>query len=292
MAEPPSTERALAASSPSTVEPPIESAASVERSDHAERSAHADGSASAEPDASVARAPAHRAAAHRRSPWPTRLAIIVILAFGAGVASELAGRRGAFLALAAGGTALLISRFMLPSSAHAAFARGDLPSASRRYRVVALTAWRIERRLHAELSLAAIALARADYPRAEALLDAFDPDALDLSARAAWLNNRAYALLRQGTRLDEAWKLSRAAMELRPDVPGIRHTHGLALLLRGQTDAAIAALDELHRMGDLPASLEAERCADLARAWTDKGEPDYAAEYRGRAVLARRRGAV
>ncbi len=224
--------------------------------------------------------------------WPARLAILIVLALAAGVTSELAGPRGAVLALAAGGAVLLLLRFMLPSSAHAAFARGDLPAAARRYLFIAHTAWRTERRLHAELSLAAIALARADYPRAEALLDALDPDALDLSARAAYLNNRAYALLRQGTRLDEAWRLARAAMELRPDVPGIRHTHGLALLLRGQTDAAIAALDELHRMGDLPASLEAERCADLARAWIDKGEPDYAAEYRGRAVLARRRGAA
>ena len=227
-----------------------------------------------------------------RSLWPTRVAILVALALAAGLGSEVAGNRGAVLALLAGGVVLLLLRFMLPSSAHAAFARGALPSASRRYRLIALTAWRAERRVHAELSLAAIALARGDYPRAEAALEAFDGDRLDLSARAAWLNNRAYARLRQGTRLEEAWQLSRAAMDLRPDVPGIRHTHGLALLLRGQTDAAIAALDELHRMGDLSASVEAERCADLARAWADKGEADYAAEYRGRANLARRRGAV
>lgn len=221
--------------------------------------------------------------------WLPRLLTIAALLLATGIAAQVAGAAAAVLALAGGGLLLQLLRFALPAAAHGAFTRGALPSAARRYRWIARTAWLRHRRLHAELSLAAVALADGDYAHAEAALAGFDGEALEMSARAAWLNNRAYALLRQNTRLDEAWQLSSQAMELRPDVPGIRHTHGLALLARGHTDAAIAALDELHRMSELPPALEAERCADLARAWGDKGETDYAAEYRGRAALAKRR---
>lgn len=219
--------------------------------------------------------------------WPARLATLFALAAAALLATAVGGGAAALITLAAGGLLLQLVRFALPAAAHAAFLRGDLPAAARRYRLLARTTWLRHRRRHAELSLAAVALAAGDYPRAEAALEAQRGDDLELSARAAWLNNRAYARLRQGTRLDEAWQLASAALELRPDVPGIRHTHGLALLMRGELDAAIAALDELHRMGELPPALEAERCADLARAWSDKGEAAYAAEYRGRAALAR-----
>lgn len=224
--------------------------------------------------------------------WLLRFATLAALCFAAGVASALAGPAAAVLVFAGGGLLLQLVRLALPAAAHGAFQRGELASAKRRYRWIARTAWLPRRRLYAELSLAAVALADGAYARAQAALDDVDGAALDLSARAAWLNNRAYALLRQGQDLDLAFRLSAAAMELRPDVPGIRHTHGLALLARGQLDAAIAALDELHHLGELPPALEAERCADLARAWSDKGEQDYAAEYRGRAALAKRRGAV
>ncbi len=224
--------------------------------------------------------------------WLPRFATLAALCFAAGVASSLAGTAAAVLVFAGGGLFLQLVRLALPAAAHGSFQRGELASAKRRYRWIARTAWLPRRRLHAELSLAAVALADGAYARAQAALAAVDGAALDLSARAAWLNNRAYALLRQGRDPDLAFRLASAAMELRPDVPGIRHTHGLALLARGQLDAAIAALDELHHLGELPPALEAERCADLARAWSDKGEPDYAAEYRGRAALAKRRGAV
>lgn len=225
------------------------------------------------------------------SMWPARLGTLAVL-FGVTAAAASLGRTTtAVLVLAAAGLFLQLLRFMVPASAHAAFRRGELTAAARRYRFIAHTTWMRHRRLHAELSLAAVALAAGEYRRAEAALEALDGEALELSARAAWLNNRAYARLRQGNRLDEAWQLASAALELRPDVPGIRHTHGLALLARGQLDAAIAALDELHRMGELSPALEAERCADLAKAWADKGEADYAAEYRGRAALAKSRGA-
>jgi tetratricopeptide (TPR) repeat protein len=225
----------------------------------------------------------------RASLWPARIGTVGIFGLAAGLGAELGGNRMAVLALLGTAAAFALLRFLLPSAAHAAFARGAFAEAARRYRLIALTAWFAPRRLHAELSLAAVALAAGELERAERILEGFDGARLEHSARAVWLNNRAYARLRQGTRLEEAWQLSTAAMALRPDVPGIRHTHGLALLLRGQIDAAIATLDELHRMSELPPALEAERCADLARAWSDKGEAAYAAEYRGRAALARHR---
>ncbi len=251
--------------------------------------ASADGAARASPRAAPASSLEGDGLLRR---WLARFATLALLGFAAGVGSALAGRAAALLIFAGGGLLLQLVRVALPAAAHRAFQRGDLAQARRRYRWLARTAWLAHRRRYAELSLAAVSLAAGDYDRAAAQLAAVDGEALDLSARAAWLNNRAYALLRQGRDLDEAGRLSSAALELRPDVPGIRHTHGLVLLARGRVDAAIAVLDELHQLGDLPSALEAERCGDLARAWSAKGEADYAAEYRGRAALALRRGAV
>ncbi|MBK7537234.1 MAG: tetratricopeptide repeat protein [Myxococcales bacterium] len=221
--------------------------------------------------------------------WGGRAAAITAVLLPTAVAAAVAGRAAGILAFATVGLLLQAVRFLLPGWAHAAFVRGDLTAAHRRYRALAKLAWLRQRRIHAELSLAAVALARGDHAAAEGYLARCSVDELDADARAAWLNNRAYARLRQGQGLDEALELAQAAVALRPDVPGIRHTHGLALLAHGKVDAAIKALDELHRMAELPAPLEAERCEDLAEAWSRKGETAYAAEYRARAVGARHR---
>jgi hypothetical protein len=219
--------------------------------------------------------------------WPSRAAVFATVALPTGVIAGLLGAPAAMLALANASLLLLVLRLALPTWAHGAFVRGHWSAAARRYRVIAATAWRRSRRQHADLSLSAVALARGDYLRAQQTLDALDGATLDVSARAVWFNNRAYARLRQGTELGRAQELSEAAMQLRPDVPGIRHTHALALLASGRIDASISALDELHQMAELPSALEAERCSDLATAWGQKGEADYAAEYRGRAAVAR-----
>jgi hypothetical protein len=42
-------------------------------------------------------------------------------------------------------------------------------------------------------------------------------------------------------------------------------------------------LDGMRTGGELPARLEAERCRDLAKAWSQKGETAYAEDYRLRA---------
>lgn len=223
------------------------------------------------------------------TPWGGRLTSLAAVLLPTSVAAAVAGRAAAALAFAAMGLSLQVLRFALPAWAHAAFARGELGAARRRYRLLASLTWLRHRRVHAELSLAAVELALGQHAAAQAALDGLDDHELDGDARAAWLNNRAYARLRQHHQLEEAAALAHAAVQLRPDVPGIRHTHGLALLARGQVDAAIAALDELHRMTELPAPLEAERCEDLAAAWSQKGEAAYAAEYRRRAAQSRHR---
>jgi pentatricopeptide repeat protein len=73
----------------------------------------------------------------------------------------------------------------------------------------------------------------------------------------------------------------------RPDVPGLVHTLGVALLAAGRLDEAIRAFDSMWSSGELQAGLEAERCLDLARAWEQKGHPDYADDYRARAARTR-----
>jgi hypothetical protein len=58
----------------------------------------------------------------------------------------------------------------------------------------------------------------------------------------------------------------------------------MALLAVGRVDDAIAVLDGMRSGGELPPRLEADRCRDLARAWTQKGETAYAEDYRQRAA--------
>ena len=97
-----------------------------------------------------------------------------------------------------------------------------------------------------------------------------------------WLNNRACLALAGGDPVT-ALALADEATALRPDVPALQHTRGMALLAVGRIDDAISVLDQMRAGGDLAPRLEAERCRDLARAWTQKGEAAYAEDYRLRA---------
>jgi len=120
------------------------------------------------------------------------------------------------------------------------------------------------------------------------MLERIDPTRLRESARAAWHNNRAYALARSGGDPAQALADSDAAVALRPDLSGFRHTRGLVLLALDRVDEAIRELDAVWRRGageDAPL-LEAERCHDIGLAWSRKGEPDYAADYFERARRA------
>jgi tetratricopeptide (TPR) repeat protein len=134
------------------------------------------------------------------------------------------------------------------------------------------------------MSIAACWLAAGEVERGARALAKVDERALEGAARAAWLNNRAYAALRAGDDPAAALAWIDEATRLRPDVPGLVHTRGLALLACGRTDDAIRAFETMWELADLPPRLEAERCRDLARAWEAKGHLDYAADYRARAA--------
>jgi tetratricopeptide (TPR) repeat protein len=194
------------------------------------------------------------------------------------------------LAAGAGATALAFLIWVyLPRAAHRAFRRGLLSRASRLYRLQ--RALRLDRRARAQLdvSLAACAVARSEFEVALARLDLARPDDLGDAGRAAWLNNRAYARARRSFELDTALVDIDAALSLRPDVAGFRHTRGVVLLGLGRLEEAIRELDAAWRQraeGDDAPAEEAERCYDLGVAWASKGERDYAADYFARARLA------
>jgi tetratricopeptide (TPR) repeat protein len=175
----------------------------------------------------------------------------------------------------------------LPRAAHRAFRRGGFGRAQLLY--TALAALRIDRAARAALqvSIAACQLGRERHREGLARLDHLDPDRMGESARAAWHNNRAYALARSGGDPAQALLDSDAAIALRPDLAGFRHTRGLALLAQGRVEEAIKELDEVWKRTTDPAPLlEAERCYDIAQAWQRRGEQDYAADYYDRARRA------
>ena len=180
----------------------------------------------------------------------------------------------------------LFAWLVLPRLAHGAFERGRFARAARRYHVIELLAPSARRRRAARLSRAGCAVAMERTGVAEALLARIDGASLDASERAVWLNNRACVALAADP--EAALALVDEASALRPDVPALQHTRGMALLAVGRVDDAIAVLDGMRAGGELPARLEAERCRDLAKAWAAKGQTDYANDYRQRAeTLAR-----
>jgi predicted Zn-dependent protease len=173
----------------------------------------------------------------------------------------------------------------LPRAAHRAFRRGEVAVAARRYRTLARLALGHRRQRAAWLSEAACELASDDPARVAAgaaRLGETPPAGLDTVEEAVWVGNRAYAVLRQGD-ARRALELIDHALALRPDVAALQHTRGQALLAVGRIDEAIGVLDGLHALGELGPRLEAERCAELARAWAAKGEAAYAEDYRQRA---------
>lgn len=176
----------------------------------------------------------------------------------------------------------------LPRAAHRAFRTGRYGRAAAIYRILGLVRLGRGTRASIRVSLAACALGADDYDRALAILDRLHPEELSDAVRAAWLNNRAYALARGGRDVRAALEASDAAIALRPDVAGFRHTRGIALRELGRVDEAIRELDALWSQlaSDERPLLEAERCYDLALAWRAKGEDEYAADYFDRARLA------
>jgi len=218
----------------------------------------------------------------RRATW---LAFAIAIPVAAGLAG---GRLGAVFGAILAVVVALWLRFWLPRSAHGAFDAGLHARAARRYRILHAVATSDARERAAQLSRIACEIARGSIDRAEAMLARIDPAALDAAERAVWLNNRACAMLADARDPHAALALIDEASALRPDVPALQHTRGMALLAVGRIDEAIGVLDGMRAGGELPPRLEAERCRDLATAWARKGEVAYAEDYRLRAAgLAR-----
>jgi tetratricopeptide (TPR) repeat protein len=235
----------------------------------------------------------------RVSPLARRLArrLVVPGVLAAAVwAASFWGRFAAGVATVAAIALVALLYLVLPRLAHRAFERGDHRRAELLYRAVRVFLADPQTRAALDVSVAGCLVARGglvSIERALVELGRVDPETLGVAARAAWYNNRAYALARGGrtahpTTMADSLALIDRAVQLRPDVAGFRHTRGVVLLALGRVDDAIAELEEVWRClagDDAPPLLEAERCYDLGVAWRQKGEIDYARDYFQRAKL-------
>jgi predicted Zn-dependent protease len=213
------------------------------------------------------------------------LIVVVLPLLGGGLTGL---RTGGMAGIALGVLLVLWLWLWLPRSAHAAFEDGKYGTAERRYRLLGFVATTVARERAVLLSRAGCLVAAAQIERAQHLLASLDTNELVAAERAVWLNNRACAALAAGSDPHTALALVDEASALRPDVPAVQHTRGMALLAVGRVDDAIAVLDGMRAGGELPPRLEAERCRDLATAWSQKGQAAYAEDYRLRAeTLAR-----
>jgi predicted Zn-dependent protease len=211
------------------------------------------------------------------------VAVLAVVAAVLVVAASARLTLPATLALAA---IWLTTRVVLPRAAHRAFRAGDYGRAGGLYAILAAIRLDPAARAAARVSRAACRVGREDWSGALDALAGQAAAGLPEPVRAAWLNNRAYAVVRSGGSPAEALALADGAVALRPDVPGFRHTRAIALLACGRVDEAIRELDEVWRRGDERAPqplLEAERCYDLGLAWDRKGEAAHAADYFDRA---------
>lgn len=218
-----------------------------------------------------------------------KIAIALAVLATMAAAGALLGARAALVV----GVALLAGSLLvgtvLPRMAHRAFRRGAFTRAAVLYRVLRFLRLGRDVRASLEVSTAACMLGRERYRDGLALLSRVDPEVLGESARAAWHNNRSYALARSGGDAAAALADIDHAIALRPDLSGFRHTRGLALLALGRLDEAIRELDQVWLRQTAEAEqplLESERCYDLGLAWARKGERDYAADYFERARRA------
>lgn len=210
------------------------------------------------------------------------LAAIWLLArlFGSGMALGFAAVTAAWVVLVGS---------IVPRLAHRAFRKGRFGRSALLYRILIVARPSRSARSAVAVSLAACYLGRGDYRAGLRHLDRIRPERLSGAVRAAWLNNRAYAMVRAGASADIALAESERAIAMRPDLTGFRHTRGVALHALGRIDEAIRELDSLwprHAGGDVSPLLEAERCYDLGLCWSAKGELDYAADYFERARRA------
>jgi predicted Zn-dependent protease len=219
--------------------------------------------------------------------FPVRISVWLTVALAVPITTgTIAGRLGTLIGIGATILGSLWLWFWLPRSAHTAFEAGRYTAASRRYHLLHSLATSATRERAALLSRIGCHVASNELDAAARLFATIDTSKLDVSERAVMLNNRACALLATDPRA--ALAIVDEATALRPDVPALQHTRGMALLAVGRIDDAIHVLDALRGAGELAPRLEADRCRDLASAWANKGETAYADDYRLRAEALNR----
>src|SRR5689334_14966033 len=160
--------------------------------------------------------------------WARRLVVPGVSALLIYLAS-LHSRPAALLVAAAALLFVFLIYVLFPRLAHAAFERGDFGRAETYYRLTRTFIAAPAVRGAIDVSLAGCRLARGDFSGALTELDRVAPAALAVAARAAWHNNRAYALARGGGDAAALHDIDEA-VRLRPDIAGFRHTRGVVLL--------------------------------------------------------------
>ena len=166
-----------------------------------------------------------------------------------------------------------------------ALGRGEWKRARRLYCFLWLTSLDATQRCGCRLSLAACAATRGDYQLALQRLAAVR-DKLEGALLAVSLNLHAYCLGREKRDMRDALAMSERAIQLRPQVPGFRHTRGMLLLELGLLEESARDLQATWRESDGNDLLEAERCFDLGRLWSARGHDEYASDYFERAWRA------
>ena len=166
-----------------------------------------------------------------------------------------------------------------------ALSRGDSKRARRLYVFLGWTSLSSTARQACQLSLAACAASEGRYELALNKLARIESP-LEGSLLAVSLNLRAYCLARDTQEFNRALALSEEAVSLRPQVPGFRHTRGLILLELSRWDEALRDLEATWTEGPGDPLLESERCFDLGRLWSARGQRDYASDYFERAFRA------
>jgi tetratricopeptide (TPR) repeat protein len=166
-----------------------------------------------------------------------------------------------------------------------ALGRAQVGRAQRLYWILWATSLDDLQRRACRLSLAACAASRGDYDLAGRRI-ARVSDNLEGALLAVSLNLQAYCLGRQKRDLNKALEMAERAIGLRPHVAGFRHTRGMLLLDLGRLDESGRDLEATWRESDGNELLEAERCFDLGRLWSARGQEEYAQDYFERAWRA------
>lgn len=175
---------------------------------------------------------------------------------------------------------------LVPHLAHRAFVRGRFGQARVMFAILAWVALGARDRLAARCAVAACRVATGDHARALSILDNVRGDGLAPPQRAAWLNNRAYALGRDGRDLVHALALVDEAIAIHGDIAAFVHTRGVILLGLGRATDAARDLSAAWQSKRAESAFESERCFDLGHAWRRAGRGDLATDYFRRAIKA------